>query len=82
MYSSFWIAIAALAVGTAYAQDGSEDGANNSTTPTAQDGNRTIHYVDAAKGGHFFKVRASVVLIHGNWMIADLARSQTASLQK
>ena len=54
MYSTFLLATAALAASVVYAQDGSADGPNNSTTPTAQDGNRTIHYIDAAKGGHYY----------------------------
>lgn len=60
MYASFLVATAALAASTAYAQlAGSEDAPNNSTTPTLQDGNRTIHYVDVAKGGHFYQVSSS-----------------------
>lgn len=59
--STFLAAAAAVATSTTHAQlAGSEDGPNNSTesggTPTAQDGNRTIHYVDVAKGGHFYQV--------------------------
>lgn len=60
MYSTLLAATAALAASKAYAQlAGSEDGPNNSTTPTAEDGNRTIHYVDVAKGGHLYQVWTS-----------------------
>lgn len=61
MRSSFIVTAAAFAARTAYAQlAGSEDGPNNGTeqggTPSVQDGNRTIHFVDVAKGGHFYQV--------------------------
>lgn len=80
MQSIFYIATAALAASIAYAQDGSGEGANNSTVPTAQEGNRTIHYVDVALGGHYYIVRH--LPTPTQQIFADFAHSPTAFKRK
>lgn len=55
-----WTALAAI-LGQGIAQNGDDDylgpsGANNATTPTEQDGRRTIHYVTVGKIEHEFQV--------------------------